>query len=341
MRKTLLSSLVLAGAACFGLAPNGQAQDVVANNQVPGSLLIYPVFDNTRGALTLMTVTNTSATTGIFAHFVYINAANCQETDRSHYLSPLDTKTVNTRNDNPNVSKGYLFVFAKQAISPTVEGPNAVKFDHLIGQEWVFDPTFDLFSLNPFTFRAGDGVVAELANTDVNPVNGKRDLNGHEYNYVPNVLEFPRYFAQFPGILQSELVLINLTGGGQFIAQADILLYDNNENQFSSAISWFCWTRVPLSTTGNPTGISAFFDEAFLINTSNNVEAAQAFGVVSGWFTVDGSTANSTQTQLNDPAVLGVLLDSFVGAAPRTAVLPYGEGINRNGRLLSHSLFGD
>jgi hypothetical protein len=342
MRKTIISSLALAAIACLGFGTNtAQAQNVVGNYEAPGSLLVYPLYDNTRGALTFMTVTNTSPTTAIFAHFIYINSANCLEADRPHYLSPLDTITVQSRLDNPNNTKGYLYVFAKNVVSPTLEGPNAVKFDHLIGQEWVFDVALgDLLELNAFTFKAGDAVTAELGNTDVSPANGKRDLNGHEYNFVPDVLEFPRFFGQVPGQRQSELVLINLTGGGQFEAHVDILAYGNNEDQFSAAVDFTCWTRRPLSSTNHPYGINAMFDNQFLYNTASLPEVQQT-GVVCGWFTVDGTSANSTQTQLNNPAILGVLLDSFGSTAYRTTALPYGEGTNTNGRLLSHSLMGD
>jgi hypothetical protein len=355
MRKSLLTTLALACVAGLGTVTNVHAQNVLANNDTPGSLLIYPLFDNTRGALTFITVTNTSNAAGIFAHFVYVNANPCgntvpppfnccQEQDRAHYLSPNDTITVSTRIDNPNAAKGYLFVFARNVVStsPPQEGPNAVRFDHLIGTEWVFEPGQDLLSINPFVFKAGDSTTAEGQNTDNSPANGKRDLNGHEYNFGPGILEFPRFFGQFaPPTQQSELVLLNLTGGAQFLANADLLIYDNNENPFSSSVSFVCWTRLPLSTTGNVNGVSAFFDNASLVATSNSTESSQAFGIVSGWFSVDGTSAFSTQTQLNDPLILGVLLDTFAGITPRTAEMPFGEGQNTNGRLLSHSLMGD
>jgi hypothetical protein len=354
MRKTIFSTLALACVAGLGLITNAHAQSTAIAN--PGSLLVYPLFDNTRGALTFITVTNTSATTGIFAHFVYVNANPCgttvppapnccQEQDRPHYLTPLDTITVNSRFDNPNAAKGYLFVFARQVApgsSPPQPGPNAVKFDHLIGTEWVFEPNQDLLSINPFVYKAAAG-LAELANTDVNPANGKRDLNGNEYGVSPDILEFPRFWGQLPppSFRQSELILLNMTGGAQFLAHTDILLYDNDESQFSAAHDFVCWTRVPLSTTGNPTGISAFFDHLFLLATSDASELNGTFGITSGWFTVDGTSANSTQTQLSNPAILGVLLDNFAAIALRSAEIPFGEGTNANGRLLSHTLMGD
>jgi hypothetical protein len=363
MRKTFFSTIALAGIASLGFVANVRAQNVLANNDVPGSLLIFPLFDNTRGALTFITVTNTSPTTSIFAHFVYVNANSCnttnppipppfnccQEQDRPHFLTPNDTITVSSRIDNPNAAKGYLFVYARQVgqTNPPIPGPNAVKFDHLIGTEWVFEPAgnptiADMLSINPFVFRAGAAVGAEGSNTDVSPQNGKRDLNGQEYNYAPNVLHFARFWGQFPPpTRQSELVLINLTGGAQFLANADILSYDNDENQSSAQVSFVCWTRQPLSTTGTPNGISAFFDNSFLQATSDSQEYNQSFGIVGGWFNLDGTSANSTQTQLSDPAILGVLLDAFASITPRTAELPFGEGSNTNGRLLSHTLMGD
>ena len=37
----------------------------------PGSLLVYPEFNNTQGELTLLTVSNVSPTDEVRAHFVY------------------------------------------------------------------------------------------------------------------------------------------------------------------------------------------------------------------------------------------------------------------------------
>jgi hypothetical protein len=347
MRTSIFTSALLIGVAFFGASSSARAQNVVANYEAPGSLLIYPIFDNTRGALTLVTVTNTSPSTAIFAHFIYVNGATCLEFDRSHYLSPNDTLTVRTGGpggDNPNMTKGFLYVFAKQAVSPTQEGPFAVKFDHLIGQEWILDGAGgDLFELNTFTLKAGDAVTNELSNTDVSPANGERDLNGHEYNFLPDTIEIPRFFGQFPNGRPSDLVLISLTGGSQFTTLANLLIYDNNENQFSAQVSWTCWTRQHL------TDISAIFDNGALALTAKASETAGSGGVVCGWFSVNGSVAFSSAFQISDPAVLAVLLDSYNGAVPgdsqagtpRTAALPFGEGENTNGRLLSHSLNGD
>jgi hypothetical protein len=352
MRTSFFSSALLIGVACFGASLDASAQNVVANYEQPGSLLIYPIVDNTRGALTLVTVTNTSPSTGIFAHFIYVNADTCLEFDRSHYLSAFDTLTVRTGGpggDNPNMTKGYLYAFAKQAISPTQEGPNAVKFDHLIGQEWVFDGMGgDLYELNTFTLKAGDAVQNELSNTDVSPANGERDLNGHEYNFLPDTIEIPRFFGQFPNGRPSDVVLISLTGGSQFMTLANLLIYDNNENQFSSQVQWHCWKRLHLSST-NGEGISSIFDNSSLALTAKASETAGTGGVVCGWFSINGAVAFSSAFQIADPAVLAVLLDSYNGpvpgdppsGTPRTAALPFGEGSNTNGRLLSHSLSGD
>ena len=79
---------------------------------LPGSLLLYPEFDNRDGSITFLTVTNTQCaeSSGVVdVEFVYIARKGingidlpCLETNRTMRLTPCDTVTIATKFHNPN-----------------------------------------------------------------------------------------------------------------------------------------------------------------------------------------------------------------------------------------------
>jgi hypothetical protein len=130
-------------------------------------------------------------------------------------------------------------------------------------------------------------------------------------------------------------VLINLTGGAQFTALLDFLVYNDNEEVFSRQFQFRCWSKTPLTT------ISAMFTQSFLSTYTNN-DPAELIGnptIEIGWFEIDGNTAWSTSTQFDDPAFLAFLVER---TGPRAgAELAFDMGKQGNGDLLPLSLSGD
>jgi hypothetical protein len=276
-----------------------------------------------------VTVTNTNANPdsgSVRVEFIYINHENCLEFNRTRFLTPNDTITVNTKTDNPNMVKGYLYVFAKNAAGA------AIKFDHLVGVQEVFDAAIlDVFQVKPYTFRAG-AALAEGALTDLDS-DGLRDLNGLEYEATPDELVVPRFLGQGVIAGSTDLVLINLTGGQQFEAAVDFLIYNDQEDVFSAQLKFDCWIRIPLLD------INGVFSNTFLQSTNTNTE--NVLGVIeTGWYRVDGLLASSAIVSLPDPALLGMVIDRGVSGFG-SAYLPYGIGTQTNGDLLSHSVTGD
>jgi len=318
--------------------------DAFAGVTAPGSLLVFPRWDNTPGTLTLLTVTNTNkdlANGAVDVEYVYIDAANCQEFNRTRTLTPADELTVASIVDNPNNAQGYVFVFAKNHVTGA-----AIKFDWLIGSSIIITSQAGCaYELPPFVFKAASS-LADGAITDLNS-NGLRDFNGSEYELLPDLLEFPS-FAAVNGNFTDDIILINLTGGGQFNTVVDFLIYNDNEEAFSAQFSFTCWVQKNLGQ------ISAVFTDSFLKTTNHNlseiagVPAAPEFG----WFQVNGNSALSTVTQFADPAILGARSIIFkngvlVPAGPQVAsrsfcsMLPFGMGTQSNGSLLSHNLLGN
>jgi hypothetical protein len=350
MTSRFIASSFLIGASVLALSLRAGADTVQ-----PGSLLVFPNFDNTRSELSLLTVTNTNTDPvngSINVEFVYINGLNCQEFNRTRTLTANDEISVVTKFDNPNMVKGYCYVFAKNKTTG-----HATSFNFLIGTELVFIAgTVDqhpigvgIYEVNPWTFKAipPTGSDTDVAHGTV-PANGLRDLDDIEYQAAPDKLLFPRFLGQGgPYNVSEDLVLLNLTGGAQFNTTVDLLVFNDNEEAFSAQFNFTCWTRVHLDD------ISAVFDNDFLLSTDQ--DPGEIPGTTptnaneTGWFWVNGDTANSTAAQFSDPAILGSLIEGLSFATPGSqtsfsiggSYLPFTSGTQTNGSLLSHNLFGN
>lgn len=319
---------VLAALAASALAPAARA-----DGRNPGSLLVFPEFDNTQGRATLLTLTNVNPDVEhgtVRVEIVFIDATNeaspsCTETNATITLTPNDTFTFLASALNPNSQRGYAYAFAKDA-----EG-RAIAFDWLIGDDLLFDgvSTFD-YSINPYAFRAMRGFGQP---TDVDN-DGLRDLNGIEYEAAPDRIIVPRFLGQSPAF-QSQLVLINLTGGAQFNASVHFLVYNDNEEVFSKDFEFRCWTRRPLLAIANT------FDQNFLASYTTHApnEMLGLPALETGWFEMNGGIAYSTSAQFVDPAILGFLIER--SGPYGGAELAFDMGRQTNGDLLPLGPMGD
>ncbi len=309
----------------------------------PGSLLVYPEFDNRSNSLTLITVTNTNDDHDFEApgledgtvdvEFIYIQRRghqgeliDCIEFNRTHRLTPNDTFSAVTRFHNPNASQGYVYAFAKDP-----DTGEAIVHNFLIGSSLVLNGADSVdYSFNSFVYL---GVGDEGSTTD-DDGDGIRDLNGFEYCPSSDVTLVPRFLAQSAAV-RSDLVLINLTGGPEFTALIDFLIYNDNEEVFSSQTHVQCWDKRPLLSISNS------FSQNFLANASNDApnEIFGAPNVESGWFRMDGRSASSGAFTIQDPAFLALLVEKIQGFAG--AALPFEIGQQDNGDLLADGPFGD
>ncbi len=326
-----LPSMALAVCAFAGLSLQAHAG---AGAPEPGSLLLFPVFENERGEDTFITVTNTNSDMTpvglslmagtVDVEFVYIDGNTCLEFNRTRRLTPNDTITVSSQVDNPNEREGYVYVFAK---SPT--SGQAISWNHLIGIARVFEGGIDEdFDVNPYVFKSP---LSQGSPTDVNPADGLRNLNGLEYEAGPDRILVPRFVGQDSGD-DSELVLINLTGAVQFTAIVDFLIYNDNEEVFSAQYQFRCWDEVDLLD------ISGAFSETFLENSNDN-PLEQVNNDEYGWFRMNGRVAFSSADSVQDPMILSMLAENIgVGDG---AELPFVTGTQTNGELLLQGPFHD
>ncbi len=309
----------------------------------PGSLLVFPEFDNRSGDITLITVTNTNQDTGfespgilggtVDVEFIYLarrglqgQLLECIEFNRTHRLSPNDTFTALTAFHNPQASQGYMYAFAKDPVTGA-----AIVHNFLIGSSLIANGTETIdYSHNAFVYL---GVGPEGSTTD-DDGDGIRDLNGFEYCPSSDETLIPRFIEQRTGI-QSDLVLINLTGGTEFTALIDFAIYNDNEEAFSSQVSVRCWDKRPLLS------ISNVFSGNFLRFATSNApnEVFGAPSVETGWFRMNGRSASSGAFTIQDPAFLALLIENVYGYAASS--LPFETGAQDNGDLLADGPFGD
>jgi hypothetical protein len=314
--------------------------------RTPGSLLLYPIFDNRAGNLTLVTVTNTNCDTAplpgggllqngtVDVEFVYIGRISptgallpCLEVNRTRRLTPCDTITLWTSADNPNQHLGYLYVFAKSPITG-----RAIVWNHLIGEEAILGGQGALDdSIAAVTFL---GIGAQGTDTD-HDNDGIRDLNNIEYTQAPDMIKIPRFLGQDPAgptsVFRSDLILVGLTGS-QFDTVLNFLIYNDNEEEFSAQYQFRCWANPLL------VDISGVFLESFLDSTNNNpIEIIGQANHEAGWFQIDGAIAFTTAATVDDPAFYAVLVERTAGYA--AAALPFEMCSQANGGLLNHSIF--
>jgi hypothetical protein len=333
-----LNKIALTGLTA--LAGLGLGSEALADGRNPGSLLLYPEFDNTRGVATVVTVTNTNSDvtplndgSGLMAgdvnvHFIYVGRTGmngydlaCQEFDRTEHLTPNDTLSVITKDHNPQQERGYLYVYA---VSQSGE---AIPFDHLIGNLLAVDGLYAFeYSMNPVAYRGiGDGVITDIDG------DGIRDLNGVEYEQTPAEILVPRFLGQ-GGSFASELILIALSGGSQFTTTVDFLVYNDDEDQFSANRTFFCWERVLL------TDVSTLFDNDWLKDFSGDNHYKKLGDREYGWFKMDGGVASSFSKTIQDPAIYAAYIEIVGDYA--AADLPFELGL-QDGHLLPRSVSGD
>jgi hypothetical protein len=339
MRLARLVSFGLAAFAFIEVSPS-----VFAEGRNPGSLLIFPEFDNRIGDLTMLTVTNTNTDTThnpgtnlpngtVSLHFIYVGRVSasgdvlpCLEFDREEILTPGDTFTFLTNHHNPNQSQGFLYVYARH---PTTKEP--IDFDYLIGNGmFISGIQANDYSTNPISL---EGIPGPGLSTNVDS-DSNRDLDGIEYEQLPDEILVPRFLGVRPA-LHSDLILLGLSGGALFDTIVNFVIYNDNEEPFSAQWQFRCWERVSIET------ITPIFRHDFLATTNHNPnEPLGATGRESGWFTIDGDVAFSTAEQIDDPAIYGVLIDT-IKRASGAADLPFECGYQDNGDLWPNGPLGD
>jgi hypothetical protein len=330
--KRTFASLALVGVTWVAVGSEAMASGID-----PGSLLVYPCYDNRNGAISIVSVANTHDFGSIAVEFIYINGDTCLEFNRTVLLTPKDIYSAVTRFHNPNADEGYVYAFAK---SPTTN--QAVVWDHLVGTMQIHTGLNQIsFEAMPFVFRSAARTRGnEGMATDLPPIgdnDGNRDLDGREYEQAPDVVIIPQFLGNGNLLgfnVDSELCILGLTG----IRHTTIVnfgIYNDNEEFFSSQLTFDCWDRVRL------TDITSAFTDSFLKSSNDNPAETQGLTEDVGWYEIDGAVAFSTIDQEVDPAFLAIQVQSLGLFRSQEGTQSFGKGLQPNGALLPVSIFGD
>lgn len=295
-----------------------------ANYSRQGSLLVYPEIDSRPGFSTIITLTTTHpGPAPLNVRFVYIDTAGCFEFNRTRSLTPNDTFSAVASSDSSATTRGYMYAYAVDA------GGQAIASNTLSGTSVILDgATTYAYGIDALAFSSRRSGTTDADN------DGLRDLNGIEYDRAPDELVFPRFFGT-SATRNSDLILLNLSGGGAFTAVVSLLLFNDNEEVFSGQTSFVCWTKNTLS------GITPAFSNAFLQITNHNPnEILGATTQEAGWFRLEGLTSASSNITIPDPAILAVLVERQ-GVGTYAVEMPFYVGEQANGDLVITSPNGD
>ncbi len=342
------SSLTGQSPILFDLTVSGQGpvdpgDCSTVNRRQAGSLLVYPEFDNQTGSCTVLTLTNTSLDSQTLAvEFVYIDGDTCSEFNRVEHLTPNDTLTVFTKLHNPQHSRGFAYVFVKDPVTGDPIVANSLIGSLLIMNGLAESTSSIAYGINALPFEG----LGRGGYTDIDG-DGLRDLDGLEYSQAPGSILIPRYIGQgvtsalgqraLPLLVESELLLLSLSGGSQFTTTLDFIIYNDNEQGFSSEYTFYCWEKV------NLLDISNAFSIDFLRNyTNHDPDEIHGANLESGWMRIDGAVASSSSTSIADPAFYATLIEkinSFTVHSKSGADLPF-ELCSQPGVLLPRDLTG-
>jgi hypothetical protein len=226
---------------------------------------------------------------------------------------------------NPSTGQGFAYAYATE----TTTG-RPIAFNFLIGQLLAIDGVTALgYSVNAVSFKG----IGEGGYTDVDN-DGNRDLNGIEYSEAPDQILIPRFLGQSDD-LQSELVLVALSGGAQFTTTLDFIVYNDNEEPLSLQHPFHCWERI------NLLDLSGIFGNLFLQRSTNQnpLEIIGMSSRESGWIRINGKDAQSLTTIIKDPAFYAVLVERT--GVYKAADLPFELCSQTNGSLWPQGLDGD
>jgi hypothetical protein len=225
-----------------GVSP-GAAQSTVFDDMVPGSFLVFPLFDVGAGNSTQLRITNTGPDVRVQLNFVCPGSKKhpyCDALDRHKKLTPYETLVVDVATYHPPCDAGYVVAFAENA------SLQAIAFDYLIGSYHIVTPgsleaapAISIQSVKPENDNLGaDGELQFGEGAGPDP----------DYRALPSHL-YTDFRAVTPGASGSDLILLTLDSIAGFdnpVTSVDIDFWNEKEDPFSTSWDFVCWTRVPL-----------------------------------------------------------------------------------------------
>jgi hypothetical protein len=231
----------------------------VVNDQLPGSVLIFPLYTSSTSQAnisnTRMTITNTSTTSAVSVHLFLVDGASCNVSDFNICLTANQTGTLLASDVDPGTT-GYMV-----AVATDFNGC-PISFNFLIGEEYVKTVVGGI----PFFGSVGaEGVQAlydgTLPGCDANSITATLNFNG--LSPTPGAVPIPGGYGLLGRVLALDSILSRADGnftwlivdriGGSLATTAATLstlfgiLYDSGEEAASFNLSGGCQLRGVLS----------------------------------------------------------------------------------------------
>lgn len=296
----------------------------------PASALFFPVYDSSPNAGTVISVTNTNSsrlscgngfrTGDVCVHYTYYDSEVCLEVDKTECLTPGDTLTLLADRHNPEGTRGWLWVEARDP-----ETQEAIDFDYLVGSAIVVlagggaeeEDTDFMWSYTPYAFRAlvvdcppeGESNCGFCFTDFVNP--GFADF-GVEYESFPGTLYLDNFFAEdgTPNI-ENTLYLMIPDGIGGFNFRLNVIGFNNNEVLFSRILTIPCWFANSLGSI-----TSQVKEPNLKIGAADELPNPKSGGFLyTGWMRFRVTASGEQDTR----GVLGVFVNEIGGANPFAA----------------------
>ncbi len=256
----------------------------------PGSVLVFPYFDSTDGATTLLQITNTDRRVGyceatdqregdIVLEYRYCDPLNDEDHPAFEFLVPGDTATVIAEQHDPLSKIGFVVV---TALGPTTLEP--VDFDHLIGSAVVaLGGSNRLVKYGAYSFRAPatSEDLCDRTRTDADG-DGARDFDGVEYDFFPETLVLDQFFEEDEerGRFDSQIAFMHLVPE-PYSAVARVLFWNNIEQKFSRTL-----------VLDSSFWMGSLSDISAIVNNFGGDEEELGFeDVETGWATFEASRA--------------------------------------------------
>lgn len=251
-RRTLGVGMLLA--LVLAAAPAG-AQDT----DRPASALIFPLYDATAGAGTILCVTNTNTQStycpdrnqkigDVLLHYLYIDGDTWLEFDRYEFLTPGDTLCVIASEHNLDGGRGFLAVTAHDP-----NGESLLEFDHLVGSAIVVQSGLNFLWSYAAYGMTTDGFATDCVSIDPDAIanggdgDGVPDYDGVEYAAFPLTHIVDSFFEEGGDHdFMNQLVLMS-TSGREYENEIDFLFFNNIEQKFSRNLQFTCWWSGSLS----------------------------------------------------------------------------------------------
>ncbi len=332
------------------------APEALADGRKTGSVLFYPVHrSGTFGAnpdnwFTIVSVTNTATqpdgpqTLGgsTNVHFEYVNvqpnpggATNpldkflplgCTIFDRIEFLTPADTLSVLTTCHNAAAAPGQEGYVVVSAENPALSPGNAWEHDYLMGSSMVLSASGVSYIVNAIPFEGiAPGHHGSLTNGSF-PYTLCFDGTSGNYEKAPNTL-----MTDFVAAANSQLALINLTGGPFIENRLYFAVYNDNEQPLSATVNFRCWFDQPLSC------VNPLFAEDWLAALPNDPDeldiTCDGVGdIETGWMSIQstGTFFSGGQPFDGDGVIIGSITAG--NASVRGGHLLWERGSQDNGK---------